>query len=630
MQYTRFVVTLTLGLWFCASPANAADLEAVIIQGQLSGELFGWSVDRIGDVNNDGYDDFAVGAPQGVGAKGKTGVVHVFFGRNGVLPETADLVVDGEVAGDEFGYAVSGVGDINKDGYDDFVVGAPGSNAGGSDAGRVYLFLGARTPDESAVKTWDGDCPLGRMGHSVAGEFDFNDDGRPDFVVGAPDHNCTGTKAGQVRIYAGSASGFAEEIHRFHGSPNWALGTSVESAGDFNNDGIDDVAAGAPQPHDSNAGRVLVWMGQALPQPDPQPLVIVGETGNDRFGWSVATAGDINRDGRDDLVVGAPGRGTNHGAVYLFHGSPSPDGVHDWRATGSESNGELGWRVDGGLDVNGDGHADFIAGEPGANTFGNRSGAARVWFGKSNPTSSGDIILEPVSPRPSFEAGDAFGFSLAFIGSFNGDGTTEIMVGAPQGDADAGPSGYVNFFYDPDGLVPVRLLGFDAVPTPQGMRLSWNLGEAGGISGLRVEASSGGGFHALHVGWLGPHTREFLDRSSEPGAEYRLSALDRTGEIVELGLTRAETVFGVRLLSGNPSRSELRLGLRHDGGPLRLGVWDALGRKVRGIDAGIQGAGEVEITWDGRDHIGRRVAPGVYFIRVEGSPEAPLKVVRIL
>ena len=627
------VATLVLAVLVPAT-AFAVDAEVLVRQGNLAGDRYGHDVAGIGDINGDGFGDFAVGSPDASTPGGLVGTVAVYLGRPGSLLGTVpDLVFSGELAGDQFGYAIAPAGDIDGDTYDDFLVGAPGRDAAGSNSGRVYLFLGGETVDPVSDAHWDGTCPGGAFGTAVAGNFDLDHDTVPDFAVGAPSHDCSGLNKGQVTVFLGGSPGYASVGWTFLGDQaNWGLGRSVSGVHDLNDDGIDDLAAGAPQDLDANSGRVAVWYGVTSAALTPTRVLLVGENGQDRFGWDVAGAGDLTGDGEADLLVGAPGAGTDHGAAYLFRGGPLFDTTHDWKTTGGGAGYELGYSVSGGRDFDGDGLADFVVGEPGAAGLGNDSGRARIFLGAATPTLAGDLTLLPSSPRPTFEAGDRFGTTVGLVGSVNGDAISEILVGAPDGDGVNGITGYMNFFYNPDLTTPVRLLSLEARGDGARLVVEWELADAHEVSGVRVEGRGSDGLWApLHGGWLDPAAG--LWNGDGAAETVRLTALDRAGGVVRLGEARVGRIpgEGLRVLSGNPGIGPLRLGLDHDGGRLRIAVWDVTGRLVRELDAGAPAAGPVVIDWDGTDDTGARVPPGVYLLRTLDRPSgAPLKVVRIL
>ncbi|HKI82748.1 MAG TPA: integrin alpha, partial [Candidatus Krumholzibacteria bacterium] len=150
--------------------------ERLQLQGTGTQEHFGWSVSGVGDVNGDGYDDVAVGAPLNNAVASEAGRVYVFFGGD-PMDATPDLILSGEIAGDHFGWSVCRGGDLNDDGKPDFVVGAPLANAPGLDQGAVYLYLGASgAPANSYAKRFSGEVAGDQFGYSVADVPDFKGD----------------------------------------------------------------------------------------------------------------------------------------------------------------------------------------------------------------------------------------------------------------------------------------------------------------------------------------------------------------------------------------------------------------------------------------------------------------------
>jgi len=627
---SRWAAALVLLACFTAGGARAATRT---LSGQVAGDRFGGSVAYAGDVNGDGYDDFLVGIPGRNLAGEDAGEVDLYLGRFGVFPEVPDLILPGELAGDAFGAAVSSAGDINRDGYDDFLVGAPGSDTENLDSGRVYLFFGGATPDGVADASWGGDFPAAHFGAAVAGGFDFNGDHRPDFVVGAPNHNGAGLRAGRVTVFLGASGSIAEAAYTFDGDfPNWALGHSVDGAGDMNGDGFDEIIAGAPQPFDANSGRAIIWFGSSSTLGQPKRVVLTGEVGTDRFGWDVTGVGDLDGDSRDDVLVGAPKQGFDNGAIYLYRGGAIVGPGFDWKATGAVGGDLLGTAVDGGFDINGDGTPDMVAGAPGTDDPKDTIGEIHVYYGSASPSVAGDRIEGPVAPNPDFSAGDAFGTTVRFIGSYNGDANAELLAGAPDGNAaDGTEAGYVNFLTHADSFTPVRLLAFTAVAEDGAVELRWDLAETDALAGLRLEADRGSGYRPLHEGWLDAVQREYRDgESSLAGARrYRLTALDRGGSTLLLGETRVSTGTLRASLARNPFRGRAAIQVGAPAGFLRVDLWDVRGRRVARLWNGAS-SGALDLEWNGRDDLGRRAAPGIYFLRVVGAGETlHLRLVRL-
>ena len=233
MSHLKAVGTLIPAILLVSSAPAWGNLG--MLTGEQSGDQFGRAVAAAGDVNGDGFADFLVGAPGGRGAGGVVGTVSLFLGAADSVFEPAAVVLEGETAGDEFGYAVASAGDVDNDGYDDFVIGAPGNDGSAFQAGRVYLFAGGAS-GVSFVDSWDGDLSGARFGLSVAGGFDFDNDGYDDFAAGAPESNQGATRAGLVKIYLGGSNMSITQptAYRLIGDQaNWALGWSLDAAAEW-------------------------------------------------------------------------------------------------------------------------------------------------------------------------------------------------------------------------------------------------------------------------------------------------------------------------------------------------------------------------------------------------------------
>ncbi|HYV50832.1 MAG TPA: integrin alpha, partial [Dongiaceae bacterium] len=565
-----------------------------MLTGVESGDSFGAAVTGAGDVNGDGIADFLVGAPGARGASGITGTVSLFLGNTDSVFTTPDLVFEGEVAGDAFGFAVAAAGDVDGDGYDDFLVGAPREDAAGFDTGRVYLFRGGATVSVIPSRFWDGDLAGSLFGASLAGRFDFNHDGFTDFAAGAPESNQNGTRAGQVKIYLGASNVNAivqPTAFRFTGDQaNWALGWSMDAAGDLDGDHYDDLIVGAPQPFDVNSGRAVIWFGQSSTLVAPSRLVLSGEVGSDRFGFSVSGAGDRNQDGFDDVIVGAPGhdsQGFDKGAAYIFLGGLTVNAISDWKTVGGAAQDSLGYAVDGGEDVDGDQTPDLVIGAPGSDNTAVNSGEVRLFYGGSYPSTAPDSVFSPVVPDPGFESEDRFGAAVAMAGAVSGGSISEVLAGAPYGnDATGTITGYVDLLPVGTGSpVPVRLLSFFALRANGVAELGWELEDTGLLAGLRLEVEAGGEWQPLASGWLPPTEDRFVDTHPPAGdARYRLMGLTRSGDTMLLGMTylygQEHPPLALRALD-NPCRQSLGIRATLPVGSSHIRILDARGREVR-------------------------------------------------
>ena len=207
--------------------------------------------------------------------------------------------MSGENAGDYFSI-VSGVGDINDDGFDDILVGAPRGNY-------AKLYLGGESFNTEADLKFSCDQTEAEFGQSLDGGRDLNDDGYKDIVIGAPSYIANDTHlSGMVFVYFGGPQMDTIPDLRIPGQ-GWTynFGQSVAMAGDVNNDGFQDLVAGAPNDDFDARGRTYIYYGGSDID-SIADVLLEGEEGRDMFGWSVAGVGDVNKDGYDDVIIGAP------------------------------------------------------------------------------------------------------------------------------------------------------------------------------------------------------------------------------------------------------------------------------------------------------------------------------------
>ena len=428
------------------STAHSGVTPLYFFTGEAAGDLFGSSVASAGDINNDGFDDLIVGAWGNSAGGLSAGRVYIFSGLNG---DTL-YIFTGEAAFDKFGLSVASAGDVDNDGFADLIVGAPFNDAGGSDAGQAYVFSG-RTGDTLYVFT--GELAQDWFGHSVASAGDVNNDGFDDLIVGARHGDVGGVKAGRAYVFSGQTG---ETIYVFNGEASAdQFSASVSSAGDVNNDGFDDLVVGAPfnDAGGSNAGRVYVFSGKT----GDTLYLFTGEAAGDIFGRSVASAGDVNNDGIDDLVVGASSNdvgGDYAGRVYVFSGKTG-DTLHVFTADAAGDN--FGNSVASAGDVNSDGYDDLIVGAVlGDNSGTDNAGRAYVFSGRTGDklftfigaaasdllgfsvASAGDVnndgfddlfVGARFNDAGGFNAGSAYVYSgydssccIGFRGDLNGDG----------------------------------------------------------------------------------------------------------------------------------------------------------------------------------------------------------------
>jgi hypothetical protein len=429
------------------------------VAGPLAGDELGIAAGCAGDINNDGYSDLIVGAPDhDTGGGVHPGKALVFLGSNSGLSSTVFKEIDG--TGDAYvGNSVATAGDVNADGYSDIVVGASGATGTAAQSGLAYVYYGPNLLDASRT-TLDAGSANASFGSSVATAGDVNGDGYSDVIIGSPGYDVPTTDVGAIYVYKGGASGIATSYTwRFVGtSSGQRFGASVATAGDVDGDGYADVIAGWPlyTSGQTNEGAVCGFYGSSgglKPSglaTDADWLYQSNNVGAN-FGNSVATAGDVNGDGFSDIIVGAPGY-TNgqasEGAGYVFYGSPTRPTATGWAAEGTQAGEEFGEAVASG-DFNGDGCSDIAIGCPYYDNGTTSEGAVFVYNGQVNG----------IAASPSWELfGDQFkgfvGISLANAGDVNGDGYDDLLVGA-SGYSEGGLTGEGHafvFYGSPTGL----------------------------------------------------------------------------------------------------------------------------------------------------------------------------------
>ncbi len=479
MKRSVALVIAVFGLLLClAGPRSAfalgsGDLDAAAsaeFLGEAGASGAGFSVAGAGDVNGDGYDDFLVGSPYNDDGGDAAGAAYLALGGPSgwslakSLGQTPLVQYTGEAASDFAGGRVAGAGDVNGDGYDDFLVAAEGNDAGASNAGAAYLVLGSAAPAGGSLASaiqYTGEA-VDDIANEVAGAGDVNGDGYDDFLVGAPFNDDGGNAAGAAYLVLGSAApagGSLSAAIQYTGEtgPNLA-GDAVAGAGDVNGDGYDDFLVGAWQNGDAaiGAGAAYLLLGSAAPAGGSlsSALQYTGEAFGDQAGISVAGAGDVNGDGYDDFLVGAISNndgGIDAGAAYLVLGSGAPAGASlssVIQYTGEAVNDRVGRSVAGAGDVNGDGYADFLIGANQNDDGGIDAGAAYLLMGSAAPAGGG---LSSASQYTGEAAGDQAGISVAGAGDVNGDSYDDLLVGAYVNNDGGSGSGAAYLLFS-DGL----------------------------------------------------------------------------------------------------------------------------------------------------------------------------------
>ena len=413
--------------------SKVKSMQGFFFTGETEGEYFGRSVANAGDVNGDGFSDIIVGAYGSEYGGHLAGRAYIFLGGINI-DQTVDVILPGKTAGDLFGYSVSGAGDVNGDGYDDVIVGAYKNDLNGSNSGCAFIYFGGNKMDQTPDIILIGESSEDYFGCAVADVGDVNGDGFSDIIVGAYGNNHGGVSAGRAYIYFGGVNmdEVVDVIFTGEGAID-LFGYSVACAGDVNGDGYSDIIAGAYGNESAGflAGRAYIYFGGANVD-NAVDIILTGEAAGDLFGYSVASAGDINADGFSDVIVGANGNnngGINVGSAYIYFGNADMDQTVDIVLNGESINNYFGCSVACAGDVNGDGYSDVIVGAYGNDFGGYFAGRAYIHFGGPNMDQVVDKILNSIT------AGNLFGSSVACAGDVNGDGFSEVIVGAHGNNA---------------------------------------------------------------------------------------------------------------------------------------------------------------------------------------------------
>ncbi len=352
---------------------------------------FGWSVASAGDVNNDGYSDVIVGAPDFDNGETDEGAAFVYHGSAFGLSPVPNWTAESDQAGAQFGYSVASAGDVNGDGFRDVIVGARLFDNGETDEGAAFVYHGSffglsSTPDWTA----ESNQANAEFGISVASAGDVNGDGFSDVIVGAWQYDNPETDEGAAFVYHGSIFGLGS-------TPNWtaesnqagaSYGFFVASAGDVNSDGISDVIVGAPLYDNgsiTDAGAAYAYYGSSSGLNTIEDWFTTVPVASALYGRSVASAGNVNGDNYSDVIVGSNGYTNNftgEGAAFVFYGSLLGLNTNpDWVTYGNQTQARYGVTVASAGDVNGDGFSDVIVGAWQYDNGETDEGAAFVYHG---------------------------------------------------------------------------------------------------------------------------------------------------------------------------------------------------------------------------------------------------------
>lgn len=433
--------------------------DFITIPTGVANAQYGKVATMAGDVNGDGRSDFLVTARSYTNGQVNEGAAYLYYGTGtGAMPATPGWAYESDSVNAEFGHSAAAAGDVNNDGYDDIVITADGYD---TFRGKIYLFLGSPS-GLSKTPVWTYADSAGaanqNLGQSIAGAGDINGDGYDDIIVGAHYYSETGlVHEGAAFVFYGNANGFSS-------SPDWTikggmasalLGFSVAGAGDLDKDGYADVLVGAPMYGAGNEGSAYLYYGSATGLPSTPSQTFTNGSASSYFGNPVSPLGDVNKDGNPDILIGASRYdvgATDRGRVYAYYG------------TGNRSPLVVSWdKMDTAVPGAFFGCGSYAAGDVNSDGYDDVIVGSCGYTGAFSKEGKASLFLGSSSGLGAAsvwsimgQAKDAYlGWYSSTAGNVNGDGSDDFLVSAYTYD-NAATGGRAYLFYGAyDGIMKV-------------------------------------------------------------------------------------------------------------------------------------------------------------------------------
>ena len=416
-----------------------------------------------GDFNGDGYSDLVVSASEQDKGAADEGNVFIYYGSASGVAATPSLTLDNPAnqEGGAFGFSVALAGDTNGDGFADLAVAAPLQDGEAADEGKVFIYHGS-AEGFGAAPFLTLDNPDGQeggyFGRGLAAGGDLNGDGFSDVVVGAPLQDVTAADEGKVFVYYGSAAGLpsAPSSVLAHPAPEEGayFGIALALLADADGNGCDELATGASKQDGvaSDQGSVYIYYGAGTGPTAPPGLTLSNPASQSdgHFGFALASAGDVNGDGYGDLLVGAHDQDSgaeDEGNVFVYYGSSVGLPAQPSDTLDNPENlafSRFGIALDTTGDSDGDGFSDFVAG-----TY--YQGKVFLYRGGASGVDAGSPKM---LDNPSAQVDNRFGNAVCGAGDLNGDGFSDLAVGAVFQNTGARDEGNVYVYYGSASGIP--------------------------------------------------------------------------------------------------------------------------------------------------------------------------------